>query len=177
MLSSSCAICGKKKLTFIKNKELNNFNDYFRTNKIINAFLLTGYKFLPELHVKQLRFTYFPSGTFTKHRERTQKFRKKRNLKHFYRNELDKASFAYDEAYSDTKDLAKRTISDKVLKDKVYYRARICNFDGYQRVLASRVYKSFDKKTRPEISVNEQLAEVLHKPASKKLQNSSLRKI
>ena len=34
--------------------------------------------------------------------------------------QLDKACFAYDEAYSDTKDLAKRTISDKVLKDKVY---------------------------------------------------------
>ena len=27
MLLSNCAVCGKKKSTFIKNKELHNFND------------------------------------------------------------------------------------------------------------------------------------------------------
>ena len=43
---------------------------------------------------------------------------KKSNLKHLYRNELDTACFAHDAAYSDSKDLAKRTISDKILKDR-----------------------------------------------------------
>ena len=38
MILSHCAICGKKKLTFIKNKELHNFNDYFEMNKIVNKF-------------------------------------------------------------------------------------------------------------------------------------------
>ena len=81
-------------------------------NKIINKFLLTGDKFMPELHLKQPGFIY------TKPRERIQKFRETGNLKHLYRNELDKACFAHDAAYSDSKDLAKRTISDKILKDR-----------------------------------------------------------
>ena len=83
-------------------------------NKIINNFLLTGDKFMPELHLKQPRFTCSACGTFTKHRERIQKFRETSNLKHLYRNELDKTCFAHDAAYSDSKDLAKRTISDKI---------------------------------------------------------------
>ena len=53
---------------------------------------------------------------FPKHRERIQKFREPGNLKHLYSNELDKAYFAHDAAYSDSKDLAKRPISDKVFK-------------------------------------------------------------
>ena len=36
-------------------------------NKIINKFLLTGDKFMPELHLKQPGFTYIACGTFTKH--------------------------------------------------------------------------------------------------------------
>ena len=43
-----------------------------------------------------------------------------RNLKHLHRNELVKAFFAHEAAYSDSKDLAKRTISDKILKDRTY---------------------------------------------------------
>ena len=38
------------------------------------------------------------------------------NLKHLYRNELDKACFAHDSAHSDSKDFAKITIRDKILK-------------------------------------------------------------
>ena len=37
------------------------------------------------------------------------KFREIVNIKHLYRNELDKACFAHDAAYSHSKDLAKRT--------------------------------------------------------------------
>ena len=46
------------------------------------------------------------------------KFRKTGNLKHIYRKELDTACFAHDAALSHRKDLAKRTISDKILNDK-----------------------------------------------------------
>ena len=44
MLLSNCAVCGKKKSTFIKNKELDNF-DQFKMNKVLNKFLFTGDKF------------------------------------------------------------------------------------------------------------------------------------
>ena len=118
---------------------------------------------MSELHLKQPEFTYSSCGSLNK-RERIQKFREKENLKHFYRNELDKACFAHDAAYSDSEDLAKRTILDKILKDRANEIARN---RGYQRALASIIYKSFDKKTGSGISVNEQLAEELHKPVIK----------
>ena len=57
-------------------------------NKIINKFLLTGDKFMPELHLKQPGFTYSACGTFTKHRERIQKFRETGNFKHLYSKEI-----------------------------------------------------------------------------------------
>ena len=123
---------------------------------------------MAELHLKQPVFSYSACGPFTKHRERIQKFRETGDLKHLYRNELDKACFALDAAYSDSKDLAKRSISDKILKDRAYEIAKNRNFDGYQRALASMVYKFFYKKTGSEISANEPLAEELHKPVIKK---------
>ena len=74
MLLSNCAVCGKKKSTFIRNQELHNFNnilnDYFKMNIIINKFLLTGDKFMLEFHLKQPEFAYSAYGPFTKHRER-----------------------------------------------------------------------------------------------------------
>ena len=79
-----------------------------------------------------------------------------------------KACFAYDAAYSDSKDLAKRAISDKILKDRADGNARSRKYNGYERALASIVYKFFDKKTRSEVSVNEKLAKELHKPVIKK---------
>ena len=66
------------------------------------------------------------------------------NSKNLYRNELDKACFAHDATYSESKDLVKRTISDKILKDRAYEIARNPRYDEYQRVLASMVYKFFD---------------------------------
>ena len=55
------------------------------------------------------------------------------------------------------------------MKDRAYKIARNRNYDGYQRELASMVYKVFDKKAGSGVSVNEQLAEELHKPVIKKL--------
>ena len=99
MLLLNSAVCGKKKLTFIRNKKLNNIsNDQLKINIIINKILLTGDKFMPELHLKQPGFTYSACGIFSKHRERIQKFRETGNLRHLYRNELDKACFVHDAA-------------------------------------------------------------------------------
>ena len=109
---------------------------------------------------------------YYKHHERIQKFRQTSNLKYLYRNELHQACFAHDVAYSDRKDLVKRTIADTILEDRAYEIARNCGYDGYQRALARMVYKFFDKKTgsgaivtsKAEVSVNEQLVKELHKP-------------
>ena len=46
-------------------------------------------------------------------------------------------------AYGDFKDIAKRTVSEKVLKDKAFNFAKIPKYDGYQRGLASMVFKFF----------------------------------
>ena len=70
-------------------------------------------------------------------------------------------------AYGDFKDFKRRTSADNVLRDK---------YDGYQRGLASMVYKVFDKKSKgsgvtlanKSIPQNEQLAEELHKPIIRK---------
>ena len=77
------------------------------------------------------------------------KFRKAGNIKNLYRNELDKACFAHDAIYSNSKDLSKRTISDKILRDRANEIAR-SKYDGWQRALASMVYKFFDKKQDQE---------------------------
>ena len=75
-------------------------------------------------------------------------------------------------AYGDFKDLARRTAADKVLRDKAFNIAKDPRYDGYQRGLASMVYKFFDKKTAgsgvKSMPQNEQLAEKLHKPIIKK---------
>ena len=115
-------------------------------NKIINKFLLTGDKLMSELHWKEPGFTYSACGPFPKHRERIQKIGEIGRLKRSYRNELDKPCFAHDARYSDSKDLAKKTLPDKVLKDKADEIARNCKYDEYQRALASIAYKFFDKK-------------------------------
>ena len=124
---------------------------------------------MPELHLEQPGFTYRAWGAFTAHRERIQNFRETGYLKYLYRNELDKPCFAHDAGYSESKALANRTISDKILKDRAYKIARNPGYDGYQRALASMVYKTFDMKTGSGINVNEQLAEELHKPVTKKI--------
>ena len=96
---------------------------------IINKFLLTENKFMPGLHLKQPEFTYSGCGPLTKHRERIQKFRETCNLKHLYRNELDKSCFAHEAAYSDSKDLERRTISDKALRYRAYEIVRNRGYD------------------------------------------------
>ena len=124
---------------------------------------------MPEVHLKQPGFNYSACGSFTKHHERIQKFRETDNLKHLYRNELDKACFAHDAGYSNSKDLTKRTISDKTLKDRAYEFARNCNYDGYQRALTSMFYMFLKMETESGVIVNEELTEELHKSVIKKL--------
>ena len=54
--------------------------------------------------------------------------------------------FEQDMAYGDFNYSARRTASDKILRDKAFNIAKNQKWDGYQRVIASMVYKCFDKK-------------------------------
>ena len=116
-------------------------------NNVINKFLLAGDKFMPEMHLRQPRFVYSACGPFTRHKERIKKLKQTGDTRYIYRNELDKACFQDDSAYADHKDLINRTKSDKVLRDKAYVIASNPEYDGYQRGLASMVYKFFNKKS------------------------------
>ena len=108
-------------------------------NEIVNKFLLTGDKFMPEIHLKQPAFTYSACGPFTKNKERIPTFKETGDTNYIYKNELDKACFEHDVTCGDFKDLAKRTASDKVLRDKAFNIARNPKYDGYQRGLTSMV--------------------------------------
>ena len=77
-------------------------------------------------------------------KQRIQKFKETGDTNYIYKNELDKACFTHDAAYSDSKDLTKRTV--KMLRNRAFNIAKDPKYDGYQRGLASMVYKFFDKK-------------------------------
>ena len=143
-------------------------------NNIINKFLLAGDKFMPEMHLRP-QFVYSACGPFTRHKERIKKFKQTGDTRYIYRNDLDKACFQHDSAYADHKDLINRTKADKVLKDKAYDIASNPKYDGYQRGLASMVYKFFDKKSTGSGTAKSTaepssliLANELHKPVIKK---------
>ena len=146
-------------------------------NNAINKLLLAGDKFMPEMHLRQPQFTYSSCGVFTKHKQRIQKFKETGDTNYIYKNQLDKACFVHDAAYSDSKDLTKRTVADKILKNKTFDIAKDPKYDGYQRGLASTVYKFFDKKSvgsgakcvNTKITPqNQHLADELHKPIIRK---------
>ena len=137
-------------------------------NEIINKFLHVGDKFMPEMHLRQPGFTYSACSPFTKNKGRIEKFMQTGNTDFIYKNELDKACFQHDMAYGKSKDLVKRTQSDKFLRDKAFKIASDRKYDGYQRELASMICKFFDKKSKGRgITTNEfnyHLANKLHKP-------------
>ena len=77
-------------------------------------------------------------------------------------------------AYGDFKNLDRKTFTNKVLRDKAFNIVKDRKYDGYQRGLASMVYKSFDKKAfgsgvKNENISNKELAKQLHKPIIRKL--------
>ena len=143
-------------------------------NETVKNFLLAGDKFMPEMHLKQPGFTYSVCGPFTKNKKQIQKFKETGDASYIDKNELDKAYFQHDMADEDFKDIVERTDSDKILRDKAFNIAKNPKYDGYQKGLASMVYKFFDKKSEGsgvniEVKHNEQLAKELHKSIIRKL--------
>ena len=86
----------------------------YKMNEIVKNFLLAGDKFMPEMDLKQLRFTYSACGPFTKNKERIQKFKETGHTNYIYKNELDKACFQHDMAYGDFKDLKEEQLPIKL---------------------------------------------------------------
>ena len=98
--------------------------------------------------LKQPGFTYSACGPFTKNKERIEKLKETGDTSYIYRNKLDKSCFQHDMPYSDFKDIARRTASDKVLRDKAFNIAKNPKYDGYQTGLASVVYKFLIKSSQ-----------------------------
>ena len=114
-------------------------------NEIVNKFLLAGNKFMPGMHLKQPGFTYSACGPFTRNKERIEKFMQTENTNFIYKNDLNKVCFQHDMAYGKSKDLARRTESEKVLRNKAFEIASDPKYDGYQRALASQKKKTLYK--------------------------------
>ena len=72
---------------------------------------------MPEIHLKQPGFPYSACGPFTKNNKRIEKFMETGNTDFIYKNELDRACFQHDMAYGKSKDLEKKTQSDKFLRE------------------------------------------------------------
>ena len=124
-------------------------NKIINLNNLINKCLLADDKFMPEMHLRQPHFVYSACGSFTRHKERIKEFKRKGDTRLLYRNELDKACFKHDAAYAKYKDVENRLISDQKLRNSACDIAGNPKYDGYQRGLASMVYKFFDSKVAP----------------------------
>ena len=127
-------------------------------DNVINKFLLTADKVMPESHLKDLKVgTYSACGLFTRHKDRISKFIKTDDTNYIYKNELDKACFAHDSAHSDFKDIKNRTAADKILRDKAYKIAKYPKHYGSERGLASMVYKFLTKRLQAVVSLHLQI--------------------
>ena len=146
-------------------------------SEIVNKFLLAGDKFMPEMRLRQPRFTYNACGPFTKNKQRIQKIKETGDSRYIYQNELDKACFQHDVASGEFEDLTRKAAFDKILRDKVFYIAKNLKYDGYQKGLSSIIYKCFGKNISGSGIKNEnisnqrsldlatqELAGELHKP-------------
>ena len=196
VMQSKCSVCGIKKSRFLKVAKgllsnlgirtplskiplLNIVLRCIKMNEIVNKLLLVGEKFMSEMHLKQPVFTYSACGSFTKIKEKIEKFMETGNKNFIYKNKVDKACFQHEVAFGKLKDLVKRRQSDKFLKNKAFTITSNPKYDGYQRGVASMVYNFFCKKPKGKgISAslankfanepNYQLANELHKAIIRK---------
>ena len=94
--------------------------------------------------LKQSGFTYCVCRPFFKNKERIQKFEETGFTNYIHKNKLDKACFQH---HMVSRDLARRTESYKISRDKAFNIAKNPKYDGCQRELSSMMYRFFDKKS------------------------------
>ena len=92
--------------------------------------MIAGDKFMPEMHLRQPRFTYSACGSFTKRNNK--KIKETGDSRYIYQKELDKACFQHDMACEDLKDLHRRTAADKLLRDKAFKIVKNSKYHAYQ---------------------------------------------
>ena len=64
-------------------------------NEMVNQFLLTGDKFMPEMHLKHPGFTHSACEPFTKNKKRIQKFKETGDTNYIYKNDLGRPCFQH----------------------------------------------------------------------------------
>ena len=145
------------------------FNVCFKVikmNEIVNKFLLAGDKFMSELHLKQPGFTYSACGPFTRNKEKLKNLCRQEIQILFTEISLIKLPFNMMQLMVYRK-IQQKELNQKVLRDKAFKIVSDPKYYGYQRGLASMVYKFFDKKSSGSgvttIEPNYQLANALHK--------------
>ena len=92
---------------------------------------------MPEMHLRQPRFTYSTCGLFTKNKEIIKKIKETGDSRYNFQNELDKACFQHDMVSGDFNDLNKRTAADKVLHDEAFKIDKNPKYDECQQGLVS----------------------------------------
>ena len=135
-------------------------------NEILNKFLQAGDKFMRKFHLKQPGFTYTTRGPFTRNKKRIEKFMQTGNTDFIHRNKLVKDCFQHYMTCGKSKVLAKRTQSDKILRDKAFKIANDPKYNGYLRGFASMDSMFVDKTSSGSgvaIEPNSQLANELQK--------------
>ena len=88
------------------------------------------------------------TSPFTRHKQRINEPMKDGKLSHILKNRLDAACFQHDSAYAKYKNRLNRKNSDIVLKNKALKIAMDPRINGYQRGLASMVYKFLMKELK-----------------------------
>ena len=116
MLTAKCAVFGSKKSIFIKQQEPKGLLSNLSSKApLIKISLLNDSTCCP----------------FTNKKERIEKFMQTGKTDYIYKNDLEKACFQHDMAYGKFTDLAKRTQSDKFLRDKAFEIASNPKYNGY----------------------------------------------
>ena len=140
-LLSKCSVCSSEKSKFRKEQGAksilsnllevkvpilsdiplqNTFFKKYKMNALVNKLLLAGDKFIPEMHLKQQRFTYSAYGPFTENNERIKIFKETGDSRYIHQYELDKACFQHDMVFGDFKDLNRRTAAHDILRDNEF---------------------------------------------------------
>ena len=160
MLLSKFALRDSKKSKFIKEQEARGLLSKLagikvpilcdlstaNMNAIVNTFLLTGDKFVAEMHLRQSWFTSSASERFNKNKEIIKNSKETEDWRYIYQNELDKACFQRNMTYGGFEDLNGKTAADKVLCDKAFKTAENPQYNGYPRRVASMVYTFLIKR-------------------------------
>ena len=92
--------------------------------EIVSKFLLAGDKSIPEICLRQPRFTYSACGPFTGNNERIKKNKEAGDSRYIYQSELYKAWLQHDMTYRNFKGLTRRTASGCVIKHLILLKIR-----------------------------------------------------